>query len=164
MIERAFGLTTDLYELAMAAAYFDNGLHHRAIFDLFVRRLPSHRSYLITAGLEQALDYLATLSFTGNHIDYLRNHPSFKKVSNEFFDYLAEFRFRGDVWAMPEGTAAFGMEPILRVTAPIIEAQIIETFLLSTINFQTMIASKASRIVNHTVEVRKGRSGRCKNS
>ncbi|PYT06502.1 MAG: nicotinate phosphoribosyltransferase [Acidobacteria bacterium] len=147
MIERAFGLTTDLYELTMAAAYFDNGLHHPAIFELFVRKLPGHRSYLIAAGLEQALDYLSTLRFTSDQIDYLREHPSFKKVSGEFFDYLAGFRFRGDVWAMAEGTAAFGMEPLLRVTAPIIEAQVIETFLLSTINFQTMIASKASRIV-----------------
>lgn len=147
MIERAFGLTTDLYELTMAAAYFENGLHHPAIFELFVRRLPPRRSYLIVAGLEQALDYLSTLRFTSDQIDYLRKHPSFTKVSGEFFEYLAEFRFRGDVWAMPEGTAAFGMEPLLRVAAPIIEAQIVETFLLSTINFQTMIASKAARVV-----------------
>ena len=147
MIERAFGLTTDLYELTMAAAYFDNGLHHPAIFELFVRKLPPNRSYLIVARLEQALDYLSTLRFTSDQIDYLREHPSFNRVSGEFFDYLAEFRFRGDVWAMPEGTAAFGMEPLLRVTAPIIEAQVIETFLLSTINFQTMIASKAARVV-----------------
>jgi nicotinate phosphoribosyltransferase len=147
MIERAFGLTTDLYELTMAAAYFDNGLRDRAIFELFVRKLPKHRSYLIAAGLEQALDYLSTLRFTTDQIDYLREHPSFNRVSSEFFDYLAEFRFTGDVWAMPEGTAAFGMEPLLRVTAPIIEAQIVETFLLSTINFQTMIASKAARVV-----------------
>ncbi len=147
MIERAFGLTTDLYELTMAAAYFENGLHHRAIFELFVRKLPERRSYLIVAGLDQALDYLSTLRFTSDQIDYLREHPSFKKVSREFFDYLAEFRFTGDVWAMPEGTPAFGMEPLLRVTAPIIEAQVVETFLLSTINFQTMIASKAARVV-----------------
>lgn len=147
MIERAFGLTTDLYELTMAAAYFENGLHHRAIFELFVRKLPERRSYLIVAGLEQALDYLSTLRFTSDQIDYLREHPSFKKVSREFFDYLAEFRFTGDVWAMPEGTAAFGMEPLLRITGPIIEAQVVETFLLSTINFQTMIASKTARVV-----------------
>lgn len=148
MIERAFGLTTDLYELTMAAAYFDNGLQrNRAIFDLFVRALPRHRSYLIVAGLEQALDYLATLRFTRAQIDYLREHPAFKHVSREFFDYLAEFRFTGDVWAMREGTAAFGMEPLLRVTAPIIEAQVVETFLLSTVNHQTMIASKAARVV-----------------
>ena len=146
MIERAFGLTTDLYELTMAAAYFDNGLHHRAIFELFVRKLPECRSYLIAAGLEQALDYLSTLRFTSDQIDYLREHPSFKNVSREFFDYLVEFRFTGDVWAMPEGVAAFGMEPLLRINAPIIEAQIVETFLLSTINFQTMIASKTARV------------------
>lgn len=147
MIERAFGLTTDLYELAMAAAYFENGIRQPAIFDLFVRRLPARRSYLIVAGLEQALDYLSTLRFTSDQVDYLREHPSFKNVSGEFFDYLAEFRFTGDAWAMPEGTAAFGMEPLLRVTAPIIEAQVVETFLLSAINFQTMIASKAARVV-----------------
>jgi nicotinate phosphoribosyltransferase len=148
MIERAFGLTTDLYELTMAAAYFENGLQRKkAIFDLFVRALPKHRSYLIVAGLAQALDYLATLRFAGDQIDYLREHPSFSKVSLEFFDYLAQFKFTGDAWAMPEGTVAFGMEPMLRVTAPIIEAQVAETFLLSTINFQTMIASKAARVV-----------------
>ena len=91
MIKRAFGLTTDLYELTMAAAYFENGLHQPAIFELFVRKLPERRSYLIVAGLEQALDYLSTLRFTGDQIDYLREHPSFKNVSREFFDYLAEF-------------------------------------------------------------------------
>jgi nicotinate phosphoribosyltransferase len=147
MIQRAYGLTTDLYELAMAAAYFENGVKQRAVFELFIRRLPEHRSYLIAAGLEQALDYLATLSFTAEQIDYLREHRSFQNVSAEFFEYLARFRFTGDVWAIPEGTAVFRMEPLLRVTAPIIEAQIVETFLLSTINFQTMIASKAARIV-----------------
>jgi nicotinate phosphoribosyltransferase len=147
MIQRAFGLTTDLYELTMAAAYFESGIHNRAIFDLFIRRLPNHRSFLITAGLEQALEYLSEFRFTDPQIDFLREHPSFNKVSKEFFDYLSEVRFTGDVWAMPEGTVAFGMEPLLRVEAPIIEAQIAETFLLSTINFQTMIASKASRVV-----------------
>jgi len=147
-MNRASGLTTDLYELTMAAAYFENGLRERAIFDLFIRKLPAHRAYLIAAGLEQVLEYLSSVSFNSEQIDYLREHPSFKKVSREFFDYLAEFKFTGDVWAMPEGTAAFAMEPLLRVTAPIIEAQIVETFLLSTINFQTMIASKATRVVS----------------
>lgn len=147
MIERAFGLSTDLYELTMAAAYFESGIHYPATFELFVRRLPERRSYLIVAGLDQALSYLSTLHFTSDQIDYLREHPSFKKVSREFFDYLAQFKFTGDVWAMSEGTAAFAMEPLLRITAPIIEAQVVETFLLSTINFQTMISSKAARIV-----------------
>jgi nicotinate phosphoribosyltransferase len=147
MTDRALALATDLYELTMAAAYFENGIHDRAIFELFVRRLPKRRSYLITAGLDQALDYLATLHFSSDQVDYLREHPSFKNVSREFFDYLARFRFTGDVWAMPEGSAAWGVEPLLRVSAPLIEAQIVETFLLSTLNFQTMIASKAARIV-----------------
>jgi nicotinate phosphoribosyltransferase len=132
----------------MAAAYFENGLHHRAVFEMFTRKLPRRRSYLIVAGIQQALEYLSTLCFSGDQIDYLREHSSFKNVSREFFAYLRELRFTGDVWAMPEGTAAFGMEPLLRISAPIIEAQIVETFLLSAINFQTMIASKASRIVS----------------
>src|SRR4249919_638770 len=101
MIQRAYGLTTDLYELAMAAAYFENGVKQRATFELFVRRLPEHRSFLITAGLEQALDYLSTMCFTADQIDYVREHPSFQDVGPEFFDYLADFRFTGDVWAMP---------------------------------------------------------------
>lgn len=109
MIERSFGLSTDLYELTMAAAYFENGLHDPATFELFVRKLPERRSYLIVAGLEQALNYLSNLHFTSDQIDYLREHSSFKKVSREFFDYLAEFKFTGDVWAIPEGTAAFAM-------------------------------------------------------
>jgi nicotinate phosphoribosyltransferase len=147
MTERAYGLTTDLYELTMAAAYSESGINHRAIFELFVRTLPDCRSYLIAAGLEQALEYLRRLKFTADQIDYLRRHPSFKHVGKRFFDYLGELRFTGDVWAVPEGTVAFGMEPLLRVEAPIIEAQIVETFLLSTINFQTAIASKAARVV-----------------
>jgi nicotinate phosphoribosyltransferase len=148
MIERAPALITDLYELTMAAAYFDNGLHkQKAVFELFVRRLPGSRSYLIAAGLEQVLDYLADFQFSAEQVDYLRRHPSFKNVSEGFFDYLTGLRFTGEVWAMPEGTAAFGMEPLLRISAPLIEAQIVETFLLATINFQTMIASKAARVV-----------------
>ena len=147
MSEQVLTLSTDLYELTMAAAYFENGLHQPAVFELFVRSLPPHRSYLIAAGLEQALDYLANLRFSSSEIEFLRQQPVFKHVSAEFFDYLAELRFAGDVWAMPEGTAAFAMEPLLRVTAPIIQAQIVETFLLSTVNFQTLIASKAARVV-----------------
>ncbi|HJQ68025.1 MAG TPA: nicotinate phosphoribosyltransferase [Blastocatellia bacterium] len=147
MIERSVGLATDLYELTMAAAYFDNGLREKAVFELFVRKLPQRRSYLIAAGLEQALDHLQGLRFTADEIAYLREHDSFAHVSAEFFDYLGEFRFTGDAWAVPEGTAVFEMEPILRVSAPVIEAQVVETFLLATINFQTLIASKAARVV-----------------
>ena len=147
MLDRVPSLTIDLYELTMAAAYFDNAIEQRGIFELFVRSLPPGRAYLLAAGLEQALDYLATLSFSSDQVDHLRAHPSFKHVSGDFFDYLTRFRFTGDVWAVPEGTAIFGLEPLLRVDAPIIEAQVIETFLLSTLNFQTLIASKAARIV-----------------
>lgn len=147
MVIRSTGLATDLYELTMAAAYHANERHERASFELFVRKLPPERSYLITAGLEQALQYLCTLSFRAEEIDYLRRLPVFARVAPGFFDYLHDFHFSGEVWAMPEGTVAFAGEPLLRVTAPLIEAQIVETYLLSTINFQTMIATKASRVV-----------------
>lgn len=144
---RLSGLATDLYQLTMAAGYHANGRHERASFEMFIRRLPENRSYLVVAGLEQALSYLSNLNFNEEEIEYLRRLPVFAHVSREFFDYLFEFRFSGEVWAMPEGTLAFPGEPLLRVTAPLIEAQIVETFLLSTINFQTMIATKAARIV-----------------
>jgi len=141
------GLLTDLYELTMAAGYIETRFEARATFELFVRHLPTRRGFLVAAGLEQALDYLENVSFSTAEIEYLRRHPAFGNISDRFFDYLAAFRFRGDVWAMPEGTLVFPDEPILRVTAPIAEAQIVETALLATINFQTMIASKAARLV-----------------
>lgn len=140
-------LAVDLYELTMAAAYFENGVNYRSTFDLFVRKLPKNRGYLIAAGLEQAIHYLLNVRFTDEQIDFLRKHPAFKTVSDDFFDYLREFRFTGDVRAIPEGELVFPEEPILSVTAPIIEAQIAETYLLSVINYQTMIATKASRVV-----------------
>ncbi len=140
-------LATDLYELTMAAAYYDNKERSDATFELFVRTFPKNRSYLVAAGLEQAVEYLLKLRFKEEHIEYLKKHPSFRHVSEDFFNYLRDFRFTGDVWAFPEGTVFFTNEPIMRVTAPIIEAQIVETYLLSTINFETLIATKSSRIV-----------------
>jgi nicotinate phosphoribosyltransferase len=140
-------LLTDLYELTMAAAYFDNDFHAKASFELFVRSLPAERSYLVAAGLEPALDYLENVQFQASDIEYLRSQPVFGQVSGKFFDYLRDFRFAGEVWAIPEGTPVFSDEPLLRVTAPIIEAQVVETYLLSIITFQTMIASKAARVV-----------------
>jgi nicotinate phosphoribosyltransferase len=140
-------LNVDLYELTMAAAYFGAGLDTRPTFELFVRELPPRRSYLVTAGLAQALEYLSDFKFTGAQIDYVRGLPPFRTVSSAFFDHLASLRFRGEVWAMPEGTVAFQEEPLLRVTADIIEAQLVETYLLATLNFQTMVATKASRVV-----------------
>ena len=140
-------LITDFYELTMAAAYFESGMLPAATFELFVRRLPAQRSYLVVAGIEQALDYLERLRFGSAEIEYLRAQPAFRHVSPQFFEYLREFRFTGEVWSMPEGTPAFANEPLVRVSAPIIEAQIVETYLLSQISFQTMIASKAARVV-----------------
>jgi nicotinate phosphoribosyltransferase len=140
-------LLTDLYELTMAAAYFESGRLPGATFELFVRRLPGNRSFLLTAGLEQALYYLENLRFIPAEIDFLRRQPVFEHVSAAFFEYLEQFRFTGEVWAMAEGTPAFAQEPLLRVTAPIIEAQIVETFLLTVLTFQTMIAGKAARVV-----------------
>jgi nicotinate phosphoribosyltransferase len=141
------GLLTDLYELTMAAGYLQTRFDARATFELFVRHLPPQRNYLVAAGLEQVIDFLENVNFTPHEIDYLREHPSFGHIRKEFFDYLAEFRFTGDVWAMPEGTLVFPGEPMLRVTAPIIEGQIMETYLLSMMSYQTMIASKAARVV-----------------
>jgi nicotinate phosphoribosyltransferase len=130
----------------MAAGYLETGFDARATFELFVRNLPPHRNYLVAAGLEQALAFLENVQFTEEEIDYLRQHPVFRTIRTEFFDYLGRFRFSGDVWAMPEGTLAFAGEPLLRVHAPIIEGQIVETYLLATLSYQTMIASKAARL------------------
>lgn len=138
-------LQTDLYEITMAAAYFDNGLNRPATFELFVRSLPDDRGYLIAAGLEQALDYVKAVRFTSEQIEFLQAQPIFRSVSRKFFDYLAQLRFSGEVWAVEEGTPIFASEPLLRITAPAIEAQLLETYLLSTITFQTSIATKASR-------------------
>jgi nicotinate phosphoribosyltransferase len=144
---RHSALLTDLYELTMAAAYFENGFRANASFELFVRSLPPQRGYLLAAGLEQALDFLEDVRFQPEDISFLRRHSAFAHVNDDFFDYLKTFRFTGEVWAVPEGTPIFGEEPLLRVTGPIIEAQTVETFLLSTLTFQTMIASKAARVV-----------------
>jgi nicotinate phosphoribosyltransferase len=141
------GLLTDLYELTMAAGYLQTRFDARATFELFVRHLPPQRNYLVAAGLEQALEFLEKVHFTPDEITFVRRHPVFRNIREEFFDYLAKFRFTGDVWAVPEGTLVFAGEPLLRIVAPIIEGQIMETFLLATLSYQTMIASKAARVV-----------------
>jgi len=142
--EENMSLFTDLYELTMCASYFDNDKFQPATFDLFVRRLPENRGYLLFSGLEQILNFLESVRFTDRHLEYLKKQG----FDTDFLDYLGGFKFTGDVWAMSEGTVAFPNEPLIRVTAPIIEAQIIETFLLNTVNLQTMIATKASRVVH----------------
>ncbi len=139
----ADALLTDLYELTMAASYHAQGLNGPATFDLFVRDLPRERSFLVAAGLEQALGFLEGLCFGAEAVSYLRSLGLFRE---SFLAYLAELRFTGDVWALPEGEVVFAQEPLLRVTAPRIEAQVVETYLLATMNFQSMVASKAARI------------------
>ncbi len=147
MIDEHSGLLTDLYELTMAAGYLQTRFDARATFELLARDLPPRRNYLVAAGLEQCLDFLENVRFSASDIAFLRHHPAFQQIREEFFDYLAGFTFSGDVWAVPEGTVVFAGEPLLRVTAPIAEAQLMETVLLSTISFQTMVASKAARLV-----------------
>jgi nicotinate phosphoribosyltransferase len=137
-------LLVDLYELTMSASYLARGITEGATFELFARRLPPHRDWLLTAGLGPTLELLRELRFGERELDYLRSLAMFR---DEFLEYLAGFRFTGDVEAIPEGTVAFANEPLLRVTAPLIEAQLVETMLLNQINFQTMIATKAARIV-----------------
>ena len=141
--QKNMSMFTDLYELTMCASYFDNKKFEPATFDLFIRRLPPNRSYFLFAGLEQVLLFLEEVRFTEEHIDFLKKQ-GFKK---EFLEYLKNFKFTGEVWSIPEGTIAFPNEPLIRVTAPIIEAQLIETFVLNTVNLQTTIATKASRVV-----------------
>ncbi|MDR7417821.1 MAG: nicotinate phosphoribosyltransferase [Armatimonadota bacterium] len=137
-------LLVDLYELAMADSYFRQGMNDRATFALFVRSLPANRTFLVSAGLDTALAYLETLRFTDDAIRYLE---SLKLFSPAFLAYLREFRFTGDVRGIPEGEIFFPPEPQLEVSGPRIEAQIVETFLLNTLNFQVMVASKAARNV-----------------
>ncbi|HSL58032.1 MAG TPA: nicotinate phosphoribosyltransferase, partial [Acidimicrobiales bacterium] len=137
------GLFTDLYELTMAAGYLQAGLTHEATFDLFVRHLPERRRFLVAAGLADVLDHLEALSFAPAELDYL---ASLSLFDDELLHHLAGLRFSGEVWAVPEGEVVFNAEPLLRVTAPLIEAQLVETRLLNIIGSQTMVASKAARV------------------
>jgi nicotinate phosphoribosyltransferase len=142
-------LATDLYQLTMLAGYFHTGRHTRpATFELFTRRLPPNRNCLLFAGLDQALDYLEGLQFTPAELEWLSMQPAFSGVDRAFFEFLRTFRFTGDVWALAEGTPFFPNEPMIRITAPLAEAQIVETALLAIVNFQTTIASKALRVVH----------------
>ena len=130
----------------MSAGYYEAGrAAEKATFELAIRRLPAHRNFIVLAGLPQVVDYLLNLSFTAGEIDYLRGLPQFQHVSGRFFDYLRDFRFTGDLFAVPEGTPMFAGEPLLTIRAPIIEAQIPETFVLSAITFPSLVASKAAR-------------------
>ena len=137
-------LLTDLYQLTMLDAYLQEGMQAPAVFELFVRRLPPQRSYLVAAGLEQALQFLETLAFSDEDIAWLANATS---LPPRLLDTLRSLRFEGDVDALPEGTPFFADEPVLRVTAPLPQAQFVESRLLNIVHFQTLIASKAARVV-----------------
>jgi nicotinate phosphoribosyltransferase len=137
-------LLTDLYQLTMGHAYFELGMSDTATFELFVRRLPRSRRFLVAAGLEQALEYLEQFRFSSEDLDFLTGLGAFDKP---FVDHLRRLRFTGDVYAMTEGTAFYADEPILRVAAPILEAQLVESRILNIMHFQTLIASKAARCV-----------------
>ncbi len=137
-------LLTDLYMLTMMQGFFDQGMDEIATYEFFVRELPSDRGFLVAAGLEQALDYLERVRFEPAALEWLTSTGRFTR---EFLDYLASWRFLGDVHAMPEGTLCFPNEPILRVSAPIMQAQFVETRLINLLHFQTLIASKAARCV-----------------
>ena len=140
-----YELLTDLYELTMAASYFENGMAEQSTFSLFIRNYPNGRSFFVAAGLEQFLDYAAGFQFSESDLTYLDRTGLF---SDDFLDYLKAVRFTGSVYALAEGEIFFKDEPVLEVTAPIIEAQILETFAINTMNFQSMIATKAARCVH----------------
>jgi nicotinate phosphoribosyltransferase len=144
----ALGPVTDLYELTMMAGYLASGMGGKsATFELFVRRLPPNRGYLVFAGLEQAIGDLLRLAFAPEQIDTLRRWPMFQKIDPTILDAMGRQRFEGDVWAIPEGTVVFPGETLLRVTAPLPQAQWVETYLIAALAYPTLVASKAARIV-----------------
>lgn len=140
--EKTSPLLTDLYELTMAASYFGNRVSADATFSLFIRGYPPNRNYFVAAGLEEALAWLEAFHFAPDDLQYLSTTGLFEA---DFLKFLSELRFSGEVLAMPEGTIFFANEPVLEVTAPILQAQLLETYLLNTVGFQTLIATKAAR-------------------
>jgi nicotinate phosphoribosyltransferase len=144
MTERSSALLTDLYQINMMQAYLDRGVTDTAVFELFVRNLPLRRGFLVAAGLEQALQFLETLQFSESEIEWLRSTGRFRP---NLIDYLSSLRFTGDVHAMPEGSVFFANEPILRVTAPLPQAQLVESRLINIVHYQTLIAAKAARMM-----------------
>jgi nicotinate phosphoribosyltransferase len=145
--ESNLALAADLYQLTMMAGYRQVCPERQATFELFVRRLPPGRACLIACGLEQVVHYLQNLHFEAEQIDFLRGLPTFAQAKEEFWQYLQSFTFMGELWAIPEGTPIFANQPILRVRGSITETQLIESYLLSVINAQTIVASKAAKVV-----------------
>ena len=138
-------LLTDLYELTMMQGYFETQENETVIFDMFFRENPNKGGYSIMAGLEQVIDYIKNLNFSYDDVDYLRGLGIF---SEDFLHYLSGFHFSGDIYAIPEGSVIFPREPLIKVVAPIMEAQLVETAILTIINHQCLIATKASRVVH----------------
>lgn len=143
--EKNCALLLDLYELTMAQAYWKEQMNEEAVFSLYFRKLPAQRNYMLAAGLAEALDFLHNLKFTSQSLEYLSRFDMFQPG---FLDWLGNLRFEGDVYALPEGTPVFPDEPLLEVVAPIAQAQLAETFILNQVHFQTVLASKASRVVS----------------
>lgn len=143
MDNRNFTLLTDFYEITMMQGYFKNNATERVVFDLFYRQNPDDGAYAVCAGLAQVIDYIKSLHFDYEDIDYLRGLGVFDE---DFLDYLASFHFTGDIYAIPEGTVIFPREPLVKVVAPILEAQLVETAILNLINHQSLIATKAARV------------------
>lgn len=138
------GLFADLYELTMAQAFCAEGMNGRAVFETFFRRLPDTRSFMVAAGLDRVLGFLENLAFRDEELDYLRGLGRF---SDAFLAQLSRLRFTGDVWAVPEGTVVFENEPIVQVVAPLVEAQLVETYAVNQVHLHTVLASKAARVV-----------------
>lgn len=143
MLPRYSGLLTDLYQFTMLQGYLDHGMEEVAVYEFFARKLPPTRNFYLAAGLEQVLEFLETLSFSADEVDWLEQTGRFNR---RFLDYVRDFRFSGDVDAMPEGTVFFPDEPILRVVAPIPQAQLVETRLINLLHYQSLVASKAARV------------------
>ncbi|MBC7256711.1 MAG: nicotinate phosphoribosyltransferase, partial [Chloroflexi bacterium] len=137
-------LFTDLYELTMLQAYLDEGMADEAVFSLAVRSLPPQRNFLLACGLDTVLDYLENLRFHEEDLAYL---ASLGRFSERFLGWLSDFRFTGSVYAVPEGTPVFANEPILEIVAPLPQGQIVETFVMNQVHLQTLLASKAYRVV-----------------
>ena len=144
-------MLTDMYQLTMNAAYFDNHKNDQATFDLFVRKLPKDWGFFVAAGIEDAVDYASSVRFTESDIAYLGRQGLFNPA---FLNFLKNFKFTGNIEAVPEGTPVTPNTPLMRVTGPRMEAQLLETVLLNTINFQTLVASKAARVVRAAGEAK----------
>lgn len=147
LLPQDYGLLTDLYQLTMAACYVGENVDQQpAAFELFIRRLPTDFGYMIAMGLTQAVEYLTTLTFTDPQLEELEATGLFEGAPARFWSQLRDCRFTGDLWAVPEGTAVFANEPLLRIEAPLWQAQLVETYLLSTLNYQSLIATKSARM------------------